>query len=156
MTSNKHNLFYGSKQYKTMLYARMKRGNGFTADSLANCLAGIHEPDKYGTKHATTSIEALLKKGFIKRISISRFATYAITSEGIIAIIESSSEHQRKLSREIGSKFTKLAKESLTQTSNLGNPIDSAVLDAEDKVLDEMYMRYKKRQEKKSNKSTKS
>lgn len=156
MTSKKHNLIYGSKQYKTMLYARMMRSNGFTAESLANCLSGVHEPEKYGTKHATTSIEGLLKKRFIERIAISRFATYAITSEGIIAIIESSSEHQRKLSREIGSKFTKLAKESLTQTSNMGNPIDSAVLDAEDKVLDEMYMRYKKRQQKKSAKSKKS
>lgn len=155
MTSKKPNLVYGSKQYKSMLYARMMRDNGFTAESLANCLSGIHEPEKYKTKHATSSIETLLKKGFIERVSISRFATYAITSEGIIAIIESSSEHQRRLSREIGSKFTKLAKESLTLTSNIGNPIDSAVLDAEDKVLDEMYMRYKKRQEKKSSNSKK-
>lgn len=153
MTEKKHTLIYGSKQYKSMLYAKMIGSRGFTAESLSKCLAGIFEPDKNGTKRTAHSIESLMNKRFIKRISISRVATYSITPDGIVAIIESSAEHQRKLSREIGSKFTKLAKESLTQTANIGAPMDSAVLDAEDKVLDEMYLRYKKRQAIKSKKT---
>jgi vacuolar-type H+-ATPase subunit E/Vma4 len=57
--------------------------------------------------------------------------------------------------QEIGAKFTILAQERLSASSNLGLPMDDKVLDAEEKVLDEIYARFIERNRVKNIASTK-
>jgi hypothetical protein len=70
-------------------------------------------------------------------------------------MVEAVSEHRIKMRQEIGAKFTILAQERLSASSNLGLPMDDKVLDAEEKVLDEIYARFIERNRVKNIASTK-
>lgn len=161
MTYEKIQLHFSSREYKTLLYAKMVGNKGFTSYSLARCLAGLFNPEERNIHLSGRTISEVQKKRFIERIgsvkdeNSKRIGLYCITLDGIRAIEEAVAEYRIKMKKEIGSKFTILARERLAASSNLGSPIDDEVLDAEEKVLDEIYSRFIERNRVKNVASTK-
>jgi hypothetical protein len=139
----------------------MKGFEGFTSRSLANCLAGLFRPKEKHVELSGRTITELQVKNLIERIgslkdeNFKTIGLYQITPDGVRAMVEAVSEHRIKMRQEIGAKFTILAQEQLSASSNLGPPMDDKVLDAEEKVLDEMYSRFIERNRIKNVASTK-
>lgn len=156
MSDEKIQLNFGSREYKALLYAKMIGTKGFTSSSLANCLAGLFNPKERKIHLSGRTIAEVQKKHFIERIGSLKdknckiIGLYCITPDGVRAIEEAVGEYRIKMKREIGSKFTILARERLTASSNLGSPLDEKVLDAEEKVLEEIYVRFAERNAKKT------
>ncbi len=148
MSREKVQLSYSSRQYKALLYAKMKGGKGFTSRSLAECLAGLFRPREKNIELSGRTITELQTKNLIERAGSLKDCNskmvgfYRITPEGMLAIFETVSDYKIKMRHEVGAKFTILAQERLAASSNLGSPIDEKVLDAEEKILDEIYSRF--------------
>jgi len=161
MSHEKVLLSYSSRQYKALSYAKMKGFEGFTSRSLADCLAGLFRPKEKHVELSGRTITELQVKKLIQRIgslkdeNFKTIGLYRITPDGTRAMVEAVSEHRIKMRQEIGAKFTILAQEQLSASSNLGLPMDDKVLDAEEKVLDEMYSRLIERNRIKNVASTK-
>jgi ABC-type branched-subunit amino acid transport system ATPase component len=161
MSDEKIRLSYASRQYKALLYAKMIGNKGFTSSALAHCLAGLFRPQEKKVELSGRTITELQSKNLIERIGSLKddnckvIGLYRITPDGIVTMAETVAEYKVNLKREIGSKFTVLAQERLTACSNLGSPIDEKVLDAEEKVLEEIYAKFNERNKKKTAASTK-
>ena len=161
MSHEKVLLSYSSRQYKALSYAKMKGAKGFTSRSLADCLAGLFRPKEKHVELSGRTITELQVKNLIQRIgslkdeNFKTIGLYRITPDGTRAMVEAVSEHRIRMKQEIGAKFTILAQEQLSASSSLGLPMDDKVLDAEEKVLDEIYSKFIERNRIKNIASTK-
>lgn len=135
---------YGSTNYKYLLYAKMMTPyGGFTPISMKTCLAGRFTSKKYGHQDVKKIIKRLLSRNFIYQIENTE--KYAITEIGLMQIHVAVSDYRKEMERSAGTKYMMLARQRLNDASVLGSATEPEAMDLEDKVLEDMYIRFLRR-----------
>jgi hypothetical protein len=135
---------YGSRTYKSLLYAKMRGNRRFYSSDIKECLPGLFKG--HDLRDAREALGSMSKRGFINRISPDY---WEITPAGIEQIYHSAAFYRVSCRRNLGPQFMAAHYDKLAKVADKATFLSPDYLDEEDLILEELLAKVEARAERK-------
>lgn len=139
---------HGSQAHSMLCYARMRRTT-FTPDEARKCISGVFKGSR-SLNDARRACQRLQKNGFLNTLGND---TWVITEYGIEALFVIANYHRQHKERLLGRRYMAMVNKQIGEVRALSTSMGD--LDIEDEILDQIALKTKSAQKRKSKKKSK-